>query len=100
MSEVGKTQLAIVGFEDGRRHQAKKNAGGILFNAVITTEACNSGQQEAKERADLCLGAMSFGGLGAEMPRMLFDICFLYVDVVSIKRLSFAEMYDLSLAVS
>lgn len=78
----------------------KRMLEAFCLHAVITTEACNSGQQEAKERADLCLGAMSFGGLGAEMPRMLFDICFLYVDVVSIKRLSFAEMYDLSLAVS
>lgn len=34
------------------------------------------------------------------MPRTLFEIYFLYVEVVSIKLLSFIEMYDLSLAVS
>ena len=43
---------------------------------------------------------MSFGGLGAETPRTPFEICFLDVDVVSIKLLSFVETYDLSLTVS
>lgn len=90
---------------------APKDVGGLnldtgddhehfCLHGVIITEACNRWQQEAKERADLCLGPMSFVGLGAEMPRTLFEICFLYVEVVSIKLLSFVEMCDLSLAVS